>query len=159
MTGTLKGTKPRGLLKWFLRMPIWLYRVGLGWMMGKRFIMLTHTGRKSGLARNAVIEVVHFDPTSKSYTVASGWGEKSDWFQNIMKNPEVMISTHKGDLKVRATHLTAQDGAAMLHNYAKKHPAAFRALTRMMLGNQSADGQIDVNAIAQILPVISFVPR
>ncbi len=33
----------------------------LGWLQGSRFLMLTHIGRKSGLARQTNIEVVGHD--------------------------------------------------------------------------------------------------
>lgn len=55
--------KPRGLLRLGFRLPIWLYRLNLGWILGERFLLLTHTGRKSGLVRQTVIEV--YDTTKK----------------------------------------------------------------------------------------------
>ncbi|MBE3142614.1 MAG: hypothetical protein IMZ61_01640 [Planctomycetes bacterium] len=41
-------SSPRGLLRLSLRLPILLYKAHLGWVLGDRFLMLTHTGRKSG---------------------------------------------------------------------------------------------------------------
>ncbi len=40
---------PRGLARIGFRIPIILYRLGLGGLLGTRFLLLTHTGRKSGL--------------------------------------------------------------------------------------------------------------
>jgi deazaflavin-dependent oxidoreductase (nitroreductase family) len=57
----------------------------MGWMLGGRFLMLTHTGRKSGKRRHVVVEVVDHAKTTDTYYIASGWGEKSDWSQNIQK--------------------------------------------------------------------------
>lgn len=45
--GIAHKQSPRGLLRWFFRMPIWLYRFGLGRLLGERFLMLTHMWRKS----------------------------------------------------------------------------------------------------------------
>ena len=42
---------PHGLTRLLMRFPIWLFCMHLGWMVGERFLLLTHTGRKSGLPR------------------------------------------------------------------------------------------------------------
>jgi len=34
--------KARGLLKWGFDLPILLYRARLGWLLGRRFLPLTH---------------------------------------------------------------------------------------------------------------------
>ncbi len=50
---------PRGLARLGWRAPIWFYRLGLGGLLGRRFVLLNHIGRKSGQPRQAVLEVVH----------------------------------------------------------------------------------------------------
>ena len=42
---------PGKALRLGLRLPIWLYRLHLSWLLGERFLLLTHTGRNSGLPR------------------------------------------------------------------------------------------------------------
>jgi hypothetical protein len=48
---TLLGSnsKPSGALKLAFRLPIYLYRVNLGWLPGHRILLLIHQGRKIGL--------------------------------------------------------------------------------------------------------------
>jgi len=36
------------ILKRVLRTPVYLYRIGLGWMLGGRILLLTTRGRKTG---------------------------------------------------------------------------------------------------------------
>jgi hypothetical protein len=43
--------------RFMMRAPIALYRVGLGGLLGKRFLLLEHTGRKSGLTRRTALEI------------------------------------------------------------------------------------------------------
>ena len=44
---------------WYLfRAPVYLYRWHLGWMLGHRLLLLTHIGRRTGLRRQTVLEVV-----------------------------------------------------------------------------------------------------
>jgi F420H(2)-dependent quinone reductase len=84
MSTKLSDTKPpRGVLRWLLRLPIWLYRLRMGRLLGNRFLMLTHIGRKSGQPRQSVLEVVGHDEATGIYIIASGWGEQADWLRNI----------------------------------------------------------------------------
>ena len=77
---------PRG---W--RLPIWLYRLKLGRVLGHRALLLTHIGRVSGKPRRAVLEVVHYDKDANTHYVASGFGEGADWYKNLLHNPDVTI--------------------------------------------------------------------
>jgi hypothetical protein len=49
----------RGALRYFFA-PVSLYRLHLGWLLGHRFLLLTHTGRRSGLRRQTVLEVMEY---------------------------------------------------------------------------------------------------
>ncbi|MEK7873261.1 MAG: hypothetical protein AAB502_05315, partial [Chloroflexota bacterium] len=40
--------RPRGLLRPLLRAPVPLYRCGLGWLLGGRVLLLSHTERARG---------------------------------------------------------------------------------------------------------------
>ena len=65
-----------------MRAPAWIYRARAGVLFGSRILMLEHVGRKSGVPRYAVLEVVDH-PTPDTYVVASGFGRKAQWFRNI----------------------------------------------------------------------------
>lgn len=82
---------PGKLTLWAFRLPIWLYRFRLGWLLGQRFLMIEHIGRKSGLPKKTVLEVLRHDKPSDTYYILSGWGKKADWFQNVSKTPEVTV--------------------------------------------------------------------
>jgi hypothetical protein len=55
------STSPTGLSRLLWRAPIWLYRLGLGGLLGSHFVLLNHVGRKSGQPRQTVLEVVDRD--------------------------------------------------------------------------------------------------
>lgn len=59
------------------RAPIWLYRLGLGGLLGHRLVLLTHTGRTTGRARQVMLEIVGRDEESGGYLIASGYGTRS----------------------------------------------------------------------------------
>ena len=70
------------------------FRLGLGWavniwpQMGGRILVITHTGRKSGLRRRTP---VNFAPIDGELYCTAGFGATSDWYRNILANPEVEV--------------------------------------------------------------------
>ena len=66
-------SSPGRLTRCLLRLPIWLYRLRLGWLLGGRFLLLNHTGRKTGLPRRTVLEIVHHDADNATLFVAAAW--------------------------------------------------------------------------------------
>ncbi len=60
---------PLGVLCFGFTVPILLYRARLGWLLGHRFLLLTHRGWKTGKIRRTVLEVVHYDPTTRDSAV------------------------------------------------------------------------------------------
>jgi deazaflavin-dependent oxidoreductase (nitroreductase family) len=157
--GTTRGSKPGGITRFFLRLPIWLYRLHLGWLLGNRFVMFRHTGRKSGLPRYTVVEVVHHDPTADTYIIASGWGEKSDWFQNIQKEPEVLLYTGRRHRAAKATRLSVDEATRALEDYAGRHPQAFHNLSKMMIGQRLEGSEADCRLLAQAVPLVRLTPH
>jgi deazaflavin-dependent oxidoreductase (nitroreductase family) len=153
---TMTSAKPGGILRWGLRLPIWLYKIGLGWLLGGRFLLLVHTGRVSGLPRQAVIEVMRHDQVSDAYFVASGWGRKSDWYQNIRKNPQVTIKAGRRSLPAHAELLDEVASAQELYRYAQAHPLAFKELSRMMSGERQEGSLENCRELAKTIPVVVF---
>lgn len=151
--------RPTGLLRFFLRLPIALYRVRLGFLLGRRFLMLEHVGRSSGLRRYVVIEVVDHDPQTGAYWVCSGWGRGADWFRNIQKTPEVWLTAGWRRSSARARELEGEEAAAPLRRYASAHPYALRKLAEMMLGEAPADAEQAVERLVKAVPVVELSPR
>jgi deazaflavin-dependent oxidoreductase (nitroreductase family) len=148
---------PRGLARLALRAPIWLYRAHLGWLLGHRFLRLTHTGRKSGLPRQNVLEIVRYDPATHTCIVASGWGEKSDWYRNITANPRVTVEVGTQRFPARAERLPAADGEKEMLDYARRHPMALRELASFM-GYRLDGSQEDIRALGRLVPLFALQP-
>jgi deazaflavin-dependent oxidoreductase (nitroreductase family) len=124
------STRPHGLLRQLLRFPILLYRLGFGWLLGDRFLMMTHVGRSSGQRRRVVLEVVRHDRRMNAYVIASGWGEMSHWIRNIEKTPTVTVQVGLQKWPAVATRLASEAGKRELADYASRHPTAFRNLVK-----------------------------
>ncbi|MGY1634153.1 nitroreductase family deazaflavin-dependent oxidoreductase [Geodermatophilus sp. SYSU D01186] len=112
----------------FVRAPIVLYRLCLGRVLGRRLLMVEHTGRTSGRRLRVVLECL-LRPASGQVVVASGFGRQAQWYRNLEVNPAVQVSS--GGLRrrpARAELLNEEQSDALLRQYARKHPAALRRL-------------------------------
>ena len=91
---------------------IFLWRAGLGpWLslmpkVGGRYMVITHTGRKSGLRRQTPVNYTVVD--SEVYCTA-GFGETSDWYRNIQAHPEVEVWLQDGWWAGTAEEITDPD--------------------------------------------------
>jgi deazaflavin-dependent oxidoreductase (nitroreductase family) len=151
-----KPGPPTGLRRRLWRLPIQLYRLGLGPLMGRRVMLLTHLGRVSGQRRQAVIEVVEHD--ERGWVAASGFGPRADWYQNVLKTPDVTLQVGGRTLPVTATPLPADEGAEIMAQYAPRHPTAARRLSRIM--GFEVDGSVqDYREVGRLVPFVRFIPR
>ena len=149
--------RPHGLQRLFFRLPIGLYRLRLGWLMGHRFLLLTHTGRKSAQPRQTVLEVIRYDPATRLCVVVSGFGVKSDWYLNVRQTPHVQLAIGRERFEGRAVELAPDEAVQELRDYARRHPQAMKTLARVL--NYPWDGsEAGYRTLAQLLPVIVFHP-
>lgn len=124
--------RPSGISRFFYRLPVYLYRIGLGGLMGKRFLLLEHIGRVSGKRHKTVIEVVRADEPAGRYYVVSAWGERSDWYRNLQAHPEVQIQVGWKKYRAVAHFLEEDDIHAELLDYARRHTTAAQQLAKLM---------------------------
>ncbi|MBK5266531.1 MAG: nitroreductase family deazaflavin-dependent oxidoreductase [Acidimicrobiia bacterium] len=126
---TNKRKPPSGVGRWFARAPRYFYRIGLGRILGRRFVLIEHVGRRSGLARQTVLEVIQREP--EALYVAAAWGTRSDWFKNISANSTVRISSgNLQNVKSEATVLDRQSAVTIFERYAIEHATAARGLAK-----------------------------
>jgi len=152
---TLKS--PRGLSRLLFRLPIGMYCLGLGGLLGKRAVMLDHIGRKSGVERHVVLEVVRYDKESGACVVAVGFGKKSDWFLNITENPRIGFTVGKTFRKGTAIRLNEQEAGLELVHYEKEHPLAWKELAHFM-GYQVDGTEEDTLALGKLMPMFLLRP-
>ncbi len=124
-----------------MRAPIAAYRAGLGFVFGSRMLMLEHIGRRTGATRYVVLEVVDH-PAPDTYVVPSGFGERSQWFRNVLANPQVRVSTgRRRSVAATARRLSTAEADAVLRRYIDAHPHAWASLGSVLdrtLGSRAA---------------------
>jgi deazaflavin-dependent oxidoreductase (nitroreductase family) len=101
MTYPQRGTLNRVLFK----IPLIWRRMGLGPILGheslagNKMLVLTTWGRKSHTPRHTMLSYVL---VGEKIYVCSGWGSKSDWYKNIVENPDVTLQVGEKCYSARA---------------------------------------------------------
>lgn len=123
---------PVGWRRFVARLPVLLFRCGLGWVFGGRLLLLHHTGRVTGLHRRVVLEVVEHEPADRRWIVASGFGPRAAWYRNLRAEPKTLIEVGNRRHAVTAHFLAADDGSEIMARYAQQHPRTARRLCAFM---------------------------
>ncbi len=148
---------PRGVQRVFLKMPLWMYRAGLGEFLNMTRIMVLGTvGRRTGLALYTPIEYRRHG--SKIY-VMSGWGEQPHWYQNLLASPEVTLQLGKERIEARATVVTnAGEVLRVLHLFRRAAPFVYDP----MLARMSARDSISPKTLPEVsdrFTIVRFDPQ
>lgn len=148
--------KPRGLTLRLYRLPIALYRLGLGGLLGSRFLLLEHRGRRSGQTRYAVLEVVRRDAATGAYIVGSGFGEGSEWFLNLMADPHCHLQIGRRRFAVTARRLAQEESKRELLDYVRRHPRAAHAVVRIIGLDLNPSTPAGIDAFARAVPLLAL---
>lgn len=146
---------PRGIKALPWKLPILIYRLGLGWIFGERLLLLEHTGRKSGKLRRAVLEVISSTPEENRYYVVSGFGSGSNWYRNILQQPQVTIQLGRHRYHASAKQLPPQRASELVVKYGKEHPTSLKALSSL-LGYEFEHTPEGFREFGRQIPVIQF---
>ena len=147
--------RPKGWRRSLYRLPLKLYHLGLGRLMGDRFIHLIHMGRISGVAREVVLEVVEHAHAEDVYYLASGWGTRSDWYRNILKTGQVKAQVGGRKFTGQASPAQAELAAEVFSRYGQRHPRALQTLARGM-GYQIEPDHESYRALGRVIPVVGI---
>jgi deazaflavin-dependent oxidoreductase (nitroreductase family) len=148
----------KGLLRLILRLPILLYYARFGWLFGSQLLLLTTIGRKTGLPRKAVLEVVIHDKITDTYYIASGWRNKSDWVRNIQKTPRVNVTVGFKRFIAIASEIAPIDAEHVLFIYAQQHPIASGLLSRLFVGERLRSVTEKSHTMAHMFPLVAVKP-
>lgn len=118
------------LQRWMFRAPIGLYRRNLGWLLGKRMLLLEHTGRKSGQTRRSVLEVTGVNDGQP--IIVSGFGTGSDWYRNVIADPHVDVAWGRERFRASAVRLNHDDAVDHFDRYQRQHPKATKAIANRL---------------------------
>ncbi len=127
--GLKRGKAPAFMVPIF-KLPILLYRLRLGWLLGNRFMQITHVGRHSGKVRRTILAVLRFDRRTKEIFAVSAW-PGSDWYYNLQARPALEVATGLLAYAPVQRMLTPEEIATAFLEYRKKHPWFSRIICRI----------------------------
>ena len=88
---------------------VFMLRIGLGWTMNiwpavsGRIMVIKHRGRKSG---KEYLTPVNFAIVDSEIYCTAGFGSTSDWYKNMLANPDVELWLPEGKRKAQAEDIS-----------------------------------------------------
>lgn len=135
--------------------PRLLYRIGLGAVIGRYVLLLTTTGRKTGLPRSVPLQYEEIDG---AYYIGSARGTRADWFQNLQTNPEVLVRAGSRAFRGRARAITdTAEVASFLALRLERHPRMVGLIMRLA-GSAAHSTQADLETYAANRAVAVITP-
>jgi deazaflavin-dependent oxidoreductase (nitroreductase family) len=128
----------KNALRYLLRAPVHLYHWHLGRVLGTRFLLLTHIGRRTGLRHQTVLEVLEYRKEGPEAVVMSGFARDADWLRNIEATPkeEIIIGSHHFPVSHR--FLSEDEAIEVVRHYEQKNwliaPIVRSVLSRLSAG-------------------------
>ena len=154
-------TPPPPWLRRVYAAPRALYRAGLGRTLGHHFLLLTHTGRRSGARYQAVVEVVRYDATTGEAVVWAGYGRTSDWFRNVRAGGPVWVDFGRGARPARFRDVPPDEALVALAAYERRYgllrPPMHRVVSALA-GFDYRGTEEDRRRAVEVLPMIALAP-
>jgi len=152
--------QPGRVTRLFFRLPTRLYDRDLGWLLGKRFLCLTHVGRRSGRRYRTVLEVV--GTSGEQVYVVAGFGSSSDWYRNIEAAPAVEVVTGRRRFTPAWRRVDAVEAAEVLAGYERRNrliaPVVRRTLSKMVGWHYDGSPSARERLVSD-LPMVAFAPQ
>jgi deazaflavin-dependent oxidoreductase (nitroreductase family) len=161
------GTDPRTLatpppwLRVVFRAPALVYEHGLGRLLGRRFLALTHVGRRTGRRYRTVLEVVEIDPHGPELFVVSGFGEETDWLRNLRAAGGGEVTVSRWTFPATCRDVAADEAAGVFAHYEERNRFAgplLRMILSRLLGWRYDGSPADRMRLAHQLPMVALRP-
>lgn len=140
-----------------MKTPLILYHLGLGWMLGKRFLRLTHVGRRSGKVYHTVLAVLKYDETTREIMTVSPWSA-SNWYRNIQATPALEIQTGTVRYAPAQRSLTPEEIAVLFIEFRRQYPIFSRIIARIP-GWKIDSSYEEFLELARTLRGVAFRPK
>jgi deazaflavin-dependent oxidoreductase (nitroreductase family) len=149
-------------LRLLFRVPEFLYDWGYGWLLGHRFLLLIHVGRRTGRRHRTVLEVIEYREEGREAVVMSAFGPDANWLRNIETSPTEEVTI--GAQRFAAVHriLGEEEAVNAVMGYQRRNqfiaPIIRFGLSRFV-GWRYDGSEKDCRRLVAQLPLIGFRPR
>jgi deazaflavin-dependent oxidoreductase (nitroreductase family) len=124
--------RPGRLALAVFRLPLLLYRLGWGWLLGDTFLLLVHAGRKTGTRYSTVAMVLRYDPRTQEAVICSGWGKDADWIRNIQAHPALQVQIGRASFTPQQRFLSEDESLAVVAEFRRQHPQRSRLIASIL---------------------------
>jgi deazaflavin-dependent oxidoreductase (nitroreductase family) len=132
-----------------------------GWLLGHRFLLLTHIGRRSGRRRETVLEVVDYRPGGPEIVVVSAYGGAAGWLRNIQATRHTEIAIGKKHFFATYRILGQEEAIEVIRGYEHRN-RLIGPIVRLglgaFLGWRYRGSESDRRRLVTQLPLIAFRP-
>lgn len=143
-----------------LRAPARLYDWHLGWLLGHRFLRLTHIGRRTGRQHQTMLEVIATRPDGEVVVIA-GLGPSADWYRNVQTQPAAEIAIGRRRFHPAHRTLDPSEAAVVLADYERRNRLAapvVRGVLSWLVGWRYDGTDQARRRLVRELPVVAFRP-
>lgn len=132
-----------------------MYALGLGRLVGRVVLLLTTTGRKSGLPR---VTALQYEEVDGAIYLGSSKGTQADWFKNLVANPNACIRVKSRQFSGKAQAVTDPVLIAdFLELRLRRHPRMVGAMLKSE-GLPAAPSRAELEAYASKLALVIIRP-
>ena len=155
---TLLKSPRAPLARVLLRIPLAVYRLGLGQVLGHEFLALEHVGRRSGRIHETVLKVLRYDASSHECIVASAWGKQTDWYRNVQAQAPLSVCCG-GDWYVpQMRTVPAEEAYAVFEEWTRRE-RWFADLMLAQIGLSWNVPESDRRSLVARFPFVAFRPN
>jgi deazaflavin-dependent oxidoreductase (nitroreductase family) len=151
--------KKKSMLWYLFRLPVSLYRWRQGWIFGHRLLLLIHVGRRTGLPRQTVLEVVAYREPGPEIVVANGFGPDCDWVRNIQARGDEEVTVGSGHFVASHRFLGQEEAATVIQGYERRNrfiAPIVRAGFSWLFGWQYHGSDDERQRLVKQIPLLAF---
>lgn len=153
--------RPGPFLAAALRAPARLYDWGAGWVFGRRFLRLTHVGRRTGRKYQTMLEVVGENRDRREVIVVAGLGRSAQWYRNLLAGKATEVAIGRERFAPRYRELDPAEAAVVLAEYERRNryiaPLVRRVLS-WLVGWHYDGTEVKRLALVSELPMVALRP-
>ena len=139
------------------RLPLFLYRRGWGWLLGRTFLSLVHAGRRSGQPHQIVAMVLADDPVARQVVICSGWGPDADWVKNVRAGGAQQVCIGRDRFVPEHRFLSDDEAAAVGVAFRERHHRRLWLISKI-LGWGDLSTEAAMRGFVQGHPFVAFRP-
>jgi len=124
--------KPGRLALAVFRMPLRAYRHDAGWLLGHTFLLLVHTGRKTGQPHSMVAMVLRYNGSTREAVICSAWGPDADWVRNLRAGPAVRVQLGQESFTPQHRFLSEDESFEVVVQFRREHPWRLRLISALL---------------------------